>query len=84
MLSLFVVDMQSHMQKTRAFHRLNDDIPQDVKDRRHKELVATFRRQSLELNMDQIGNKQLVLVEGVSNNIKFESALNLIVAVVKL
>ncbi|KAK2141884.1 hypothetical protein LSH36_1026g00005 [Paralvinella palmiformis] len=56
----------SMREKTRAFHRLNDDIPQDVKDRRHKELVATFRRQSLELNMDQIGNKQLVLVEGIS------------------
>lgn len=56
----------SMREKTRAFHRLKDNVPQDVKDRRHMELVAAFRQQSLKLNMDQIGCKQLVLVEGKS------------------
>ncbi|XP_076466519.1 mitochondrial tRNA methylthiotransferase CDK5RAP1-like [Babylonia areolata] len=56
----------SMRQKTRAFHRLKDDVPADVKQRRHTELVAAFRAEAEKIHASQIGSKQLVLVEGTS------------------
>ncbi|KAK7107160.1 hypothetical protein V1264_015121 [Littorina saxatilis] len=56
----------SMRQKTRAFHRLTDDVPADVKQRRHMELVAAFRTEAEKIHSSQIGSRQLVLVEGVS------------------
>ncbi|XP_041354897.1 mitochondrial tRNA methylthiotransferase CDK5RAP1-like [Gigantopelta aegis] len=56
----------SMREKTRAFHRLHDDVPDEVKSRRHLELVSAFREESLKLHQDQIGSVHLVLVEGVS------------------
>ena len=53
------------MQKTRAYHRLKDDVPDEVKIRRH-ELKKIFREEAQKLNMAQIGQIQLILVEGVS------------------
>ncbi|CAB3402439.1 unnamed protein product [Caenorhabditis bovis] len=52
--------------KTRAHHRLTDDVPEDVKQRRHHELNETFREQSTILNQSLIGSSQIVLVEGMS------------------
>ncbi|KAL5010658.1 hypothetical protein ScPMuIL_012963 [Solemya velum] len=53
-------------QKTRAFHRLEDDVPADVKSRRHMELIQAFREEAEKLNKSEIGKQQLVLVEGES------------------
>ena len=52
--------------KTRAYHRLTDDVPDDVKARRHSELMDTFRKIALKLNTEHIGQIQLVLIQGVS------------------
>ena len=55
------------LQKTRAFHRLDDDIQTDIKKRRANELVSAFRHEAEKLNKNQIGSIQHVLVEGVSS-----------------
>ena len=54
------------LQKTRAFHKLTDDVSDDVKKRRHLELDAVYRQCALERNQEQLGLTQLVLIEGVS------------------
>uniref|UniRef100_A0A0M3KCB6 CDK5RAP1-like protein (inferred by orthology to a C. elegans protein) n=1 Tax=Anisakis simplex TaxID=6269 RepID=A0A0M3KCB6_ANISI len=55
----------SMRERTRAYHRLNDDVPLEVKQQRHLELAKVFREQSLILNKSLIGSVQLVLVESV-------------------
>ena len=42
-----------------------DDVPGEVKSRRHMELTDTFREITLEMNNAQIGHCHLVLIEGV-------------------
>ncbi len=61
----FLVTFSRMLQKTRAHHRLKDDVPEDVKSRRHHELCDTFRKESEKLNQAQIGQLQLILIEGV-------------------
>ncbi|PIO69702.1 TRAM domain protein [Teladorsagia circumcincta] len=56
----------SMREKTRAHYRLTDDVPEDVKRRRHEELAAVFREESLAFNTSLMGTEQLVLVEGIS------------------
>lgn len=58
-LSLFL------KQKTRAYHRLKDDIPEEVKLRRLEELITVFREEATKANKTFVGCTQLVLVEGV-------------------
>lgn len=53
-------------QKTHAFHRLQDDVPAEVKQRRLEELICMFREEATKVNSALIGRTQLVLVEGVS------------------
>ncbi|XP_010181566.1 PREDICTED: CDK5 regulatory subunit-associated protein 1 [Mesitornis unicolor] len=60
---LFAYSMR---QKTRAFHRLQDDVPADVKQRRLQELIAVFREEAARANQAMVGQSQLVLVEGPS------------------
>uniref|UniRef100_A0A8C3QS21 Mitochondrial tRNA methylthiotransferase CDK5RAP1 n=1 Tax=Cyanoderma ruficeps TaxID=181631 RepID=A0A8C3QS21_9PASS len=60
---LFAYSMR---QKTRAHHRLQDDVPTDVKQRRLEELIATFREEAARANAALVGQAQLVLVEGPS------------------
>ncbi|XP_020846406.1 mitochondrial tRNA methylthiotransferase CDK5RAP1 [Phascolarctos cinereus] len=60
---LFAYSMR---QKTRAYHRLQDDVPQEVKQRRLAELIIAFREGAAEANMAVVGHTQLVLVEGPS------------------
>ncbi|CCD68781.1 CDK5RAP1-like protein [Caenorhabditis elegans] len=52
--------------KTRAHHRLTDDVPEDVKARRHLDLTTVFREEALKLNQALIGSEQTVLLEGKS------------------
>lgn len=56
----------SMREKTRAYHRLNDDVPNEIKLTRLREICDTFRPLALELNQKKIGTEQLVLVEGFS------------------
>jgi MiaB/RimO family radical SAM methylthiotransferase len=56
----------SMRQKTRASHTLTDNVCEQVKRRRHDELINAFRQYAQELNCAQIGRKQLVLIEGDS------------------
>lgn len=54
------------LQKTHAFHRLQDDVPAHVKQRRLEECSNVFREEASKVNAALIGSTQLVLVEGVS------------------
>ncbi|XP_042321368.1 mitochondrial tRNA methylthiotransferase CDK5RAP1 [Sceloporus undulatus] len=62
----------SERQKTRAFHRLKDDVPPDVKHRRVKELMDVFREGALQANAAAVGHMQVVLVEGPSKRSTLE------------
>ncbi|XP_005090014.1 mitochondrial tRNA methylthiotransferase CDK5RAP1 [Aplysia californica] len=56
----------SMRQKTRAYHRLQDDVPQEVKLRRNTELHDRYRKHAEVRHKSQIGQRHLVLVEGES------------------
>ncbi|NWI16527.1 CK5P1 protein, partial [Crypturellus soui] len=60
---LFAYSMR---EKTRAYHRLQDDVPADVKRRRLQELIAVFREEAARANGAAVGSSQVVLVEGPS------------------
>ncbi|PNI27754.1 CDK5RAP1 isoform 10 [Pan troglodytes] len=60
---LFAYSMR---QKTRAYHRLKDDVPEEVKLRRLEELITIFREEATKANQTSVGCTQLVLVEGLS------------------
>ncbi|XP_077059011.1 mitochondrial tRNA methylthiotransferase CDK5RAP1 isoform X2 [Siphateles boraxobius] len=60
---LFAYSMRK---KTHAYHRLQDDVPVPVKQRRLEELISVFREEATKVNMAFIGSAQLVLVEGES------------------
>ncbi|KAK7808937.1 hypothetical protein U0070_010084 [Myodes glareolus] len=53
-------------EKTRAYHRLKDDVPEEVKLRRLEELITVFREEASKANETSVGHTQLVLVEGFS------------------
>jgi len=53
-------------EKSGADRRLKDDVPPDVKSRRHLELKSVYREMVELLNKRCIGSKQLVLVTGDS------------------
>ncbi|KAF1762407.1 hypothetical protein GCK72_010669 [Caenorhabditis remanei] len=52
--------------KTRAHHRLTDDVPENVKARRHLDSTTVFREEAMKLNQKLIGTEQTVLLEGKS------------------
>eukprot|EP00850_Spirogloea_muscicola_P023615 SM000372S13691 [mRNA] locus=s372:53911:57982:- [translate_table: standard] len=54
----------SMRERTHAHRRLVDDVPEVVKQRRLQEMIATFRRTTLQRYQAQLGCRQLVLVEG--------------------
>ncbi|XP_068172217.1 mitochondrial tRNA methylthiotransferase CDK5RAP1 [Antennarius striatus] len=60
---LFAYSMRK---KTQAFHRLRDDVPAGVKQRRLEECMGVFREEAARVNAALIGSTQLVLVEGDS------------------
>ncbi|XP_047437729.1 CDK5 regulatory subunit-associated protein 1 [Mugil cephalus] len=60
---LFAYSMRK---KTHAFHRLKDDVPREVKQRRLVECISAFREEATRVNAALIGSTQLVLVEGES------------------
>ena len=56
----------SEREKTNAFHKLNDDVPHQVKVDRVKDIHTLFRDQAAQINRNLIGSVQLVLVESDS------------------
>ncbi|CAG9537677.1 unnamed protein product [Cercopithifilaria johnstoni] len=52
--------------KTKAYRHLKDNVPKEVKNRRHQELASVFRETALKYNKSLVGSKQLVLLEEVS------------------
>lgn len=52
--------------KTHAYHRLEDDVLPEVKQRRLAECIDVFREEAARINAALIGSTQLVLVEGES------------------
>ena len=53
-------------QKTHAYHRLHDNVPEDIKKKRLQEVIKTFHSIASQRNRRFIGSEQLVLVENVS------------------
>ena len=51
-------------EKTHAHRNYEDDVPEETKQRRLAEIIATFRKSTLQRYEAQIGDIQLVLVEG--------------------
>ncbi|XP_063152869.1 mitochondrial tRNA methylthiotransferase CDK5RAP1 isoform X1 [Candoia aspera] len=62
----------SERQKTRAFHRLPDDVSPEVKHRRLQELNVVFREEAARLSAATVGQVQVVLVEGPSKRSPLE------------
>ncbi|XP_027859090.1 mitochondrial tRNA methylthiotransferase CDK5RAP1 isoform X1 [Xiphophorus couchianus] len=60
---LFAYSMRK---KTHAFHRLQDDVAPQVKQRRLEECIGVFREEAERVNAAVVGSTQLVLVEGES------------------
>jgi tRNA A37 methylthiotransferase MiaB len=58
--------LYSMREKTHAYHKLDDDIPLEVKKQRLNKLVKIFKEGQLIRNNAEIGNYHLVLVDGVS------------------
>lgn len=60
---LFAYSMR---EKTTAHRRLKDDVESSVKNERIRRMVTVFRTEAEKLNKSQIGQLQLVLIEGPS------------------
>ena len=54
------------MQRTHAFYKLEDNVPDEVKCRRVGEVLNVFRSPALEANRRMIGSIQLMLIERAS------------------
>ncbi|CAH2983892.1 unnamed protein product [Chilo suppressalis] len=54
----------SMREKTTAYRRYKDDVPEEVKRDRHYRMIELYRRKCQILNEAEIGNTHLVLVEG--------------------
>ena len=56
----------SMRERTKAHYRLTDDVPPEIKSRRHVEIHELFRHHAHAINRSYIGQTQLCLVEGPS------------------
>lgn len=52
--------------KTHAYHRMADNVPEDVKARRLKEVIDTFREHCAIQNAAEVGRYHVLLVEGTA------------------
>ena len=53
------------IQKTHAYHQMKDDVSESVKNKRLEEVHDLFRERAEIINKQQIGDTQLILIEGV-------------------
>lgn len=56
----------SSREQTHAARTMEDDVPEQVKQRRLREIINTFREEVHQKNTEEIGRLRLVLVEGES------------------
>lgn len=66
---LFIITFYKYfnmLQKTTAHRRYTDDVESHIKIDRMNRMIALYRKEVEKLNRAQIGQHQLVLVEGVS------------------
>jgi len=56
----------SMREKTKAYHRLEDNVPNEVKSKRYIEILNTFRTLATQLNMSKINQTHLVLIDKLS------------------
>ena len=56
----------SMREKTRAYRRLEDNVSNEVKNKRHIEICDLFRSMATQLNASKVGQTQLVLIEKIS------------------
>ena len=56
----------SMREKTKAYHRLKDDVPNEIKNKRYLEMVDTFRTCAAELNKTKLNQIHLVLIDKIS------------------
>jgi MiaB/RimO family radical SAM methylthiotransferase len=56
----------SERAQTRAYHRYEDDVPQEIKLRRLAEVSAVYRESAQALAEQQLGKREQVLIEGPS------------------
>ncbi|XP_053610797.1 mitochondrial tRNA methylthiotransferase CDK5RAP1 [Plodia interpunctella] len=56
----------SMREKTTAYRRYKDDVPEAVKKERHSLMIEVYRRKCQILNEKEIGATHLVLVEGIA------------------
>lgn len=61
MAYLFAYSMR---EKTHAYHKLKDDVPEQVKKERLNKMIEVFKKHQLSKNQDEIHSYHLVLVEG--------------------
>lgn len=52
--------------RTHAAHRMQDDVPEEVKGRRLREIITAFREEATVRNQEEIGTQHVILVEGPS------------------
>lgn len=64
---LFAYSMR---EKTTAHRRYEDDVPEEKKQQRLREMIAAFRAGAEQLNRQFVGREELVLVEGFSKRSK--------------
>ena len=65
MCHCFIICIHLFLQKTRAYRKLTDDVPDDVKKRRALEVGELFRTHALQRHKKEIGKYHLVQVLGV-------------------
>ena len=56
----------SERERTLAYRKFEDDVPEDIKKRRLSEIISQQMNIQKERNLDEIGKRHLVLVEGTS------------------
>ena len=56
----------SERERTLAYRKFEDDVPEDIKKRRLSEIITQQMNIQKERNLDEIGQRHLVLVEGTS------------------
>lgn len=62
----------SMRERTKAYHRLKDDVPTEIKNQRYLEMVDTFRTCAAELNKSKLNQIHLVLIDKISKRSKDE------------
>eukprot|EP00055_Hartaetosiga_balthica_P007046 m.23734 g.23734 ORF g.23734 m.23734 type:complete len:154 (-) comp5576_c0_seq1:132-593(-) len=76
LVMFYSIDMSSPSsslrEKTHAHRRLDDNVPEDVKQARLQELIDMFHKHARVKNSNRIGTEQIVLIEAQSKRSELE------------